>query len=781
MSELNIQKDNTVFDLNIDQDVIYYIVNYPTQPQGWTLPTIKSVATNLKTLYGISTITALNWIVTTLDYQNIPIIIHGKNTIRNLVKRFRETTYRASSNEMRWIDITESMYDFLWSHWMNSDTPKDNLLLPLYATLTRDGGFGRPLFPTILARLRLCDFIDDQSLVFPLGYLDKSDSCCQIAIPNSSKLILCRLLRGRYKEPHDNYILYSKAKLLTNRKTVLLKQINLQYTQFATAYTNTTGVKTPSLHEFSNILRLLSLDKNMPPYLYTILSRSPLPATGKWHEHISFIRKRSLARPTERKSSKTKILIAQGNTKAQYQEEGSTLNDMQMAKPGWRHRAIRILSAYIEKIRSLNADGFKSPGVREKVIAITNEYITLANSFTKSKSALHLALQWCQYKMLVEDVNSSSSLPTYTSHVFNSGLFANPYANYLPNIPPEEHNAIIRARLTLRPHTEYKNIKEITNTWFNVYKFAANNGYIENAVLEVVIKDIDFAKRTIQLGPGDFDTTILPWKKSRNFYLEMLAFFIEIAFYTGMRGSEILNLQLRDIVTGTDYLDILIRKGKTDNARRTIPYHILAPQHAVNDLQSYYSKRLVGYERGSNASLFGPPHHHLHYDAKSFFKALSDGLNSIFDQTITPHYLRHAFANTVILRTALISNPDLLKIISDNDHPIYNASSIEKLREWTNSVNNRGDLGCDNTLLWHAAKLIGHSTPEQTIYTYCHSHSYIQQFYTSKINEIIGERKLSTNAVAALVPNMRSSRTRARKLRGKITLNEAIKLALKNI
>lgn len=239
----------------------------------------------------------------------------------------------------------------------------------------------------------------------------------------------------------------------------------------------------------------------------------------------------------------------------------------------------------------------------------------------------------------------------------------------------------------------------------------------------------------------------------------------------GLRRREALGLRLCD-VSGLIDLVIKIRaheeRGlKTNNAKRNLPGKVLLDEEECNLLVSFYKKRLAQEDESKFSQyLFAVPGLNYKLVPEQFiFPIIHTALRAATsDQTIRYHHLRHSFASFKICQFMSINHDLAFPMLST--HP--------KTQRWLVDCKNLY-LGFYNSTeptrkhFYQIAALMGHSSPETTIYHYIHTLDMIsyelrlknsnsskkELAALSKLPTSTAYRILSSNGISGVIKKVR--------------------------
>lgn len=209
---------------------------------------------------------------------------------------------------------------------------------------------------------------------------------------------------------------------------------------------------------------------------------------------------------------------------------------------------------------------------------------------------------------------------------------------------------------------------------------------------------------------------------------------IALAFYTGLRISEIMRLRTNHIIYD-DGIVLSIRSSKTRNGIRNIPLSLLMPDQVLTEFIDYCNYIWEKDPRYYNSPLFINNNLKV-YSNTTVRKDVQEIFESLGYLEFVFHHLRHSFANWFLIRwfTAFHKNlipPDTPFLKYDLFKPTY----LDKIRYLVLGANSqkRGQKAFSYAMP-ALARLMGHGGPIVTLETYVHNPDWM--FYLlSKHNE----------------------------------------------
>jgi len=705
------------------------------------------------------------------EIEGIIDIIEEQNVL--LIKKYRPSILDFHPKSFTKYNVVKKMLLFLWEKWFRYVSSIDDLLLPFLITLASDAGYKNPLLSSIIINLRLCDVTSKQTLLIPISPKDRSIFCSEFFIPSSASLILHSVLdkrlenNNRQKINPKSLIFFPDKTNFITRKKYIYDKLKEQYDQFVEKYKVSSPyiVAVPKQSEFFKLAALGVLKESVPPFLLTLQSRIPAPVTGRWSDYVSFLFKNKLNPPDQIFQMVVKKFVRGDNVELVPSQIIPPFIKKIINIKDWQKKANTILQQLIIDLDSLNVKDLQVESIQLKTSEVIRKNLNKANKIAYEGSALHLAIKWTQY-LINGNVNSTNTLNDYYCKVFNDRLFAHPDAYKFKELSTQEHNKIFSETI-LRCSGTSKTIDSIAALWYRVYDFACTIGYVNNITFVHTVSNFNLLRRFDLVWFTKFDAKISEYSKDQRYAMRALVLFEELLFYSGLRESECYSLKIEDIVLSEKTCDIIVRRGKTNNAIRIMPFHILAPENVVASLKEYLKFRKNTQDCFNKMYLFGPENKAEPYDYKSLMRNLSNLVKNQFGKYFVPHLLRHSFQSLLILRNIAIDLPEIINELPDKNHEMFSSTKIEELRNWIydSNLKERGIIGKENTSMWHISKLMGHSNPAQGLYTYDHSFPFYQKIYLAKVDKELGQKhKLTHEAAKLLIPKMKSSRSRVNKI-----------------
>lgn len=209
---------------------------------------------------------------------------------------------------------------------------------------------------------------------------------------------------------------------------------------------------------------------------------------------------------------------------------------------------------------------------------------------------------------------------------------------------------------------------------------------------------------------------------------QMMALVIALAFYGGLRASEVESLTLNTVAfgpkddqgEGTCWIEIL--EGKTPAARRRVPLHVMAPPSVVTHLRGWVQERQNECAAWplSEVALFGPRHSPEAYVRKSLITPVIEWMRYLLGEDTDFHGLRHAAVSWTLLRLHAAQHPHFRDTLQHRHHWMFQQKPLEKILTYFCGAEGHDTLH-RGTLLLHVVKFIGHREPGTLLENYAHT------------------------------------------------------------
>lgn len=668
----------------------------------------------------------------------------------------------------RAVPIVDSLNQFMWDYWLAQPLDRDRLLFPFMFSLMVDGGFGLPFSPRGFFGIQKNDILDDRRLRLPLHHRNRSDHCSVLAIPASSQILLAHAIRARHQEPGTALVFKPDMTEPKTRHRWLAQWLRSEYLLFVHAFKQETYTDGPSWRTFLKAAPQRALHAGACPATLFTQSNTPLPVFVPVHN----IR-------TARHTPDRHRLAPIARSNLTPGDNAELVISLSRSVPtNWPERSSRLLYKLVQSLSNLTSRSLTAPAYRERAIAIIRAARRDADLLCQNaRSALHLALDWGIHQVQTAKSQTAGTLGHYFERVFTTGLLCHPETANFDQMDVDDHLDIFQDSIN-RTEIGYSRQLDILSTWRSVYDFGTSQGYISKTF------DIDLdgalyeARRPFLLSPFDFDQLFEDtWAKGAWEY-QTLAVLYALFFYGGLRSDEAVELTTRDFVIGHDLLDIYVSGTKSLSAPRIIPFGHLAPNRIVECVREYWSKRLaLTTTSDGHIFLFGPETEISRYDTTHLNHYGRHTLRIRLGGRPSLHGLRHSFASWLFLRLTVLGDSALLATLPEKNHAIFQPQALQKLHFLLTGCSGAVLSEDHSTGLREIARLLGHADPTTLLEIYVHTFELAQSRMQLMLDEKLGgEIRLNRKVMAALLPNMKSSRSRA-KIAKKMTPRQLLDIA----
>jgi len=521
-----------------------------------------------------------------------------------------------------------------------------------------------------------------------------------------------------------------------------------------------------SWSEFRALVRLIPLLDGLESFIGSVMFNYPLPPSHPINSQLKLVNSGGIDSPSGLTTKKispvflpaTGIVIPE--LEDAHQRNRKTEHD-------WCGKSKRLLKCLITDIQD-TTQGERTQSVRkiQHVFDTIERLLNDANAIAPETSALHLALRWIKSFISEKNKLVPSTIKTYLSRVFFNGLLCDPESIDLSSWEPEDHELAFEDAISRESLKGASTKRDIYSTYKQAYSYAIEHGFCCSVNLSYIADEwIGGSKRNEIIGLSEFDTFINRLLEDQNRDVLQLAVVCILAFYGGLRASEISRLTLNDLVICDEHLYIDIYKGKTAAARREVPLHLLAPEEICHIVSNLYNSRKSEFSEDSfltKIPLFGPLKKRERYGSRTLADSAIKLLKQVFGSSICLHSLRHAAVSWIFVRMYACKHPDIIDNLSESTHEVF---TITYMRRMTYLMS--GKIADQLPEYWgdglvRFTKLIGHLGPRTMFCTYIHTFHIVQNHAMKRMSGIYGERTLNGKTIAALVPKMKSRASQAK-------------------
>ena len=435
--------------------------------------------------------------------------------------------------------------------------------------------------------------------------------------------------------------------------------------------------------------------------------------------------------------------------------------------PAWIGKSRDLIRRFSEELGAHVPGHCNSARKKERALAIlAGAREQIPESYPES-CVTRMAVDFAESCFVDGGSIKASTLRTYLDRCVTNGLLDSDAAYALADWDPEDFIDNIEARLDSgRLSTRSKGL--ILQAYSQFLRFACPRLRIPRVSLAGLSREfIGGPGQWRLISPHAIDHLLMRLTDAGDPFRRQVASMIVLAYYGGMRASEIRKLSLSDIIIddtlGTFEIEVL--RGKSANARRRIPFHALAGRYARNLVRAEWASRRSQFPSAATLSriaFLGPPVDPNGYDQTSLLSACRAALKAAFGDSANIHMLRHSFCSILFLRWYAIRHFWILFELRDRFHDIYQSELQGKLVEYFHiHPYQEGPSGQPQDLI-SMINITGHATPGTFFTYYVHSYSLVHADTVDRVAMTYLDKTFRDRVIKALVPGMRSSASRAR-------------------
>lgn len=230
----------------------------------------------------------------------------------------------------------------------------------------------------------------------------------------------------------------------------------------------------------------------------------------------------------------------------------------------------------------------------------------------------------------------------------------------------------------------------------------------------------------------------------------LLRVMLILGFYCGLRSSEAVRLQLRDLQLSPEPV-LLIRDSKTAHGRRNLYLRRLMPARHLREVMGFARHRLRDLGPNSpKALLLAGNGRTEHYDSSYLSSMAGIALRRAIPEALCYHHLRHSFASWMLLRLMLASGMVELdtkrfgfakaavfgkQLCSELQTLLYGFTLAKTGQQYTSH------------LLVVLCRLLGHSHPLTSLNTYAHTTDLLMHLLLKRMSrQETGGGRVATRA-----------------------------------
>jgi len=659
------------------------------------------------------------------------------------------------------------MYDHLWDVWLTVSRDVPARYIAFVLILGFEHGKSGVSWIRSLSRLTWSQIEYDMRIHFPIHWLDQSGRPSTVHLTRAGQILLEHIREASTDTSDDQFVFLSECRgNIAERARELVPVIAEAYDRFATTFkTANPDAICPDWNEFCLYAPLIGLYEGIDqPWFLTAYRQVPLASSMSTRHGTPLLTidggRSSTMISTVSPYRRTRCKTARTWTTVPVQILSEDVNN---DDADWCGTALQLLRQLLAELDTKLRKSAKT-NKAELLVPIFERYRERADAIASSSSALHLAIDWCEFKLIYDSEVALKSMRKYLRLTVEEGFLTDPRSRDLSTWTREDHEQIVDRMLEVprAPATT----SWMLNRLSQFYRFAANQGVIEEAPsIPYVGPWVGGSGRPWMIGLSQFDAFLRILMQSGTRENRILAVAVILGFYAGLRADEVAQLTLKDVRVSNGEVWIWVWRGKSTAARRAIPLHLLTPDSALKIVRNWVTERRCEFRVDAvlrTVGLFGPENNRDRYTYKSLIGNSIDLLKQYFGDGVDFHTLRHSFASHLFLRWYGLRNADFSQTLSDGHHELFALPACRKLTQFFTLA--RYDelpphVPSDLVMI---SKLIGHSGLETFFATYVHSLDAVQRHVIGKLSKNLGERKLSGKTIAVLFPGLRSRTSQAR-------------------
>jgi len=556
---------------------------------------------------------------------------------------------------------------------------------------------------------------------------DKSTKRCHIAIPRLAHETLLKLTSKISKTQKNEFILFPTIKGSKNRKKLIINAIKKSVSNTVTQLQIQATV--PTVQKIFSLMPLISFRFGIEPFIISALKGTILPVSHPSESPFQIYMHNNSEPPRLIKHRPKGKKPTTNLSHIPIIKHTNTDNNIHLHIDDWCGKSKLVLRKLIYQLR-LNWDKRLPDSNIDKARTIFQTIRDEANLITTNKSALHLAIDWIEYKFIDKQSISSGTSYTYLDRTFFKGFLSDPDSHDLEKWDIEDHELLLESCLS-RNNISIQTKKLTADTFSSLYKFASEHGYCSSFNISYINSEwVGSTNRNEILGLHEFDSfiRILIEENTRD-ALTHAAVAI-LGFYAGLRAAEVTRLTLNDIILDNGYLSLEIQRGKSLASRRRVTLSLLVPEYILCILNQYITKRRSEFPLKSvlrNIPLFGPEGSRNRYQGRTLINRVINQLKYYFGNDIVFHSLRHCFASWLLVRWYALRYPSIVNELHDESHNVFSQSMRAKLAQLF-TVGKYSEIpDWQHDCMITIAKIIGHASPKTFFHHYVHTFHVIHK------------------------------------------------------
>lgn len=475
--------------------------------------------------------------------------------------------------------------------------------------------------------------------------------------------------------------------------------------------------------QFVTVARLLPVARGLPPVWLDLVGQYPLPTTAAWPPLEAGHDQRP---PGERRlrAGRTSAPIVRDWGLSKQRPAGPVVVSSHGLPEDWPRVVKDRLAEMIreaEKLATRQGTLRQGQPAMDTLVAKRDELLDRMDAVMPTPSICHLALGWIVHK-LANDRVKISSVRTYISRVFCYALLT---AEQTADMSGWDDETVeeLAADIIASRRWNARTSEHFRIAWADFLNYALAQGMLGEVERRIVGGSVQHSvARTEIVTPQEFDYVwrLLGQRPSCRDFTQY-AIVLALAYYGGMRASEILGLTLLDVDDGAGELWVYIAAGKTPAARRKIPLHWVAPPWVVERVRHWLEWRRSEFQHLRDPiALFGPRHEGDGYTRHGLLKPLLEWLRPILGEGVDIHLLRHSCASWLQLRLHAVRFPGFADKLHHRGAWMFSEEGLEGVNQLLSAPGRQASQGgCDHWL--YLTKFMGHRHVRTTLLHYCHT------------------------------------------------------------
>ena len=664
----------------------------------------------------------------------------------DLVLPVSEDGFRAAQSLLDW-------YRNLWVNWPCESFLEDDAIFLTYASLLFDTGLPKLAAIDTVAELAISESRTIQRVRILAQRFDNEFGKTRIYLSRRTQFAF-ECWKANWTHEMQNW----KRLPLQERTDAIVEALSRSFSRLRRSL----PLEDVNLRSLSQLFATIAMRRGLSPFLISIYSGGTRPTDQDPNDFYSL---------TDRSLEFSASLVARvGGSKVSRErrlrseslvDDTSDLSDQENLE--WSVRAKDLLRRMCVEFRDL-VPRRVTDSVKRDAEDTIDRFRREAEEFSGRDSALIAAIEYSRDIFLKKKHITSRTLRTYLDRCVINGLLNNTGADRLSEWDVDDFSGNFETR-TARLHltrNSYRNVAQAYRAFFN---------FLSRYLAMPSLRRVDLAGlgRTAAgqwqlIAPGAVDTVLGRLVDKGDWISRQVAVAVALGFYGGLRISEVRKLKARSILWSKKLakLDIEILSGKTASARRRLPFDALAPVWVQEMLMDYLEERTSSQQTGNlrDVALLGPRRKPGRYTQSSFSQSVVSRLKEAFGDDVTFHTLRHCFCSNLLVRWYGLRHTDVLSNLRVGGHEIFQPAWQEKLRRYFECFpEDDGEIRPYDLI--SLIKLTGHASPETLFRYYIHLSYILQEHAVRMADERFPPACPSNRTLTLLLPNMKSSASRA--------------------